>query len=92
MKAERMEEGTDLNDVQHRRELAEQQHFMFPPEQFPKESIQHHHLPTCIDQLFTKYGHHRIRIDRPIEQEWVGTHFPKLHHCVLKFHVVHLQD
>jgi hypothetical protein len=46
VKGERMEEGTDLNDVQHRRELAGQRHFMFPPEQFPKESIHHHHLST----------------------------------------------
>ncbi len=79
-----------MNDIQHRRELAEQKHLMSSPEQLLQKLIKQHHLPARTNELSVQYRLQRLRVRRPVEQERMRADFPELHDGVLKFQVIDL--
>ena len=54
------------------------------------KGIENHHLPAGIDEILIQDRLLRARVDRPIEQKWMGANFAKLHDSILKFHIIDL--
>jgi hypothetical protein len=83
-----LKQNAYLDDIEHSRELGEEQHLMATFGQLSKQPIEHHHLPTGIDQIFIQSGLLRLGVERPVEKEWVTAHFSELRQGMLELQVV----
>src|SRR5260221_303798 len=79
-----------LDHIEHGDKLREHEHLVSPFKKGFKEPLEGRHLPTRIDELLVHDRVTRLRVERPVKQEWVRAHFAQLHYDVLKMHVVDL--
>lgn len=78
------------NDVQHGRELGEQQYFVSASEQRVQQTVEQKHLATRVDEVLVDDVVARLGVDGPVEEERVRRDLAELHDEVLQVHVVDL--
>ena len=87
-----MDNDANLNNVQHRFELAEDENLVAPVKEFVEQPLQDHHFATRIDEFIVQHRLHRLRVDGPVKEERVATDFTKLHDGVLEVQIIDLLD